>query len=342
MSIIEVCKLYSRRFAAIIAAVALTASHLVVGSTFAQSSQGGSGLSISPTRTELSLEPGAADSVVVSVKNITSGAITAKMYVNDFEPDNETNEPRLITDPNVKSAASIAGFLSGIEDIELQPNESKDVTVDVSIPENAAPGGYYGAIRFQAVPKSGDEGEQTGSEVSLTANLLSLVLIEVPGDITQKVEVSSVKAYLDSKSGSFFTSKPNFVGVEIKNQGNSFVKPFGRVVVKNMGGKEIFNYELNNSDPRSNVLPESTRIFKDKIVNVEKRTVNDKEVTEEKSVVSMPGRYTVTADVSYGSGGEVFTVTSSFWYLPAWFLFVLLGVFVGLAGLAFMLYKKFR
>jgi hypothetical protein len=314
----------------------------LLGISTAQESKGGSGLSISPTRTELSLAPGTADKVVVSLKNITSGKIIAKTFVNDFEPDNETNAPKLITDPEKKSAASISAFLSGITDIELEPGESKDITVDVSIPENAAPGGYYGALRFQAVPVNSDDTQSSGSEVSLTANLLSLVLIEVPGDIKQKVEVSSVKAYLNAKKGSFFTSKPNFVGVEIKNQGNSFVKPFGRVVVKNMSGKEIFNYELNNSDPRSNVLPESTRIFKDKIVNVEKRTINDKEVTEETSPITVPGRYTIAADVSYGAGGEVFTVTSSFWYLPAWFLFVLLGVFVGLAGLAFMLYKKFR
>lgn len=322
--------------------VMLSAMMLLIRPTSAQSSQGGSGLSISPTRTELSLEPGTADQVVVSLKNITSGAVVAKMFVNDFEPDNETGEPKLVVDPERKNAASISGFLSGLTDVTLQPGESRDVTVDVAIPQNAAPGGYYGALRFQAVPAN-DSGEaSTGSEVSLTANLLSLVLIEVPGDIRQKVEVSSVKAYLDSKGGSFFTTKPNFSGVEIKNQGNSFVKPFGRVTIKNMRGKDIFSYELNNSDPRSNVLPESTRIFKDKLVNVEKKTVNGQEISEESSPITIPGRYTITADVSYGNGGEVFTVKASFWYLPAWFLIVLLGVVVALGAGIFILYRKFK
>lgn len=304
------------------------------------SQTGGSGLSISPTRTELSVLPGATDKVTVSIKNITSGAIFAEISIDDFEPDNETGAPKIITNGD-RNAASISGFVTPIEGVRLEPDESKDITLDVSIPNDAAPGGYYGAVRFKAVPVTANGATDGSSEVSLTANLLSLVLIEVPGDITQKVAVNSLRAYLDDKSGVIFTKKPNFLGIEIENLGNSFIKPFGTVNVTNFLGNQVFSYELNDSNPRSNVLPGSTRLYKDALEDVEAKIVNDKQDETRKSPISMPGRYTVVANVSYGNGGEVFTVRSNFWYLPVWFIVTVLVVILALVLLGVYLYRKY-
>lgn len=307
----------------------------------AQENTGGSGLSISPTRTELSILPGDTDKVVVSIRNITSGPVIAKIFVNDFEPDNKTGEPKLIVDPSLKNSASISGFLGDVEDARLGPGESKDVVINVAIPEGAAPGGYYGAIRFQVLPDKAKESIPENSEVSLTANLLSLVLIEVPGDIIQKVAVKSVDAFLDDKKGTFFTKQPNFAGVEIENLGNGFIKPFGTVTVKKTGGGEVFSYEINDSNPRNNVLPDSTRVFKSRLENIEKRVINEEEIEIRTSAITSPGRYTITANLSYGNGGEVFTVSSSFWYIPAWLIFTLVGLVLVIIVILNYLYRKY-
>ena len=329
----------------LVTVVAILMLSLVITGVNAQEEGGtGSGLSISPTRTELSLLPGTTDSVTVSLRNITAGPVVAKVFVNDFEPDNVTGEPRLVTDPERRNAASISQFLAETPDVVLAVGESKDVTIEVSIPNDAAPGGYYGAVRFQAVPAGEDdanEARQESSDVSLTANLLSLVLIEVPGDITQSVSVNSVKAFLNDNSGSIFTQKPNFLGVEVQNQGNSFIKPFGRVTVTDFGGDEIFGYELNDSNPRSNVLPESTRVFTDAFVNIETRTVNGVEEEDRNSPITSPGRYTVSADISYGNGGEIFTVTSTFWYIPSWLIITLAIVLLLIIAAAVLAYRKY-
>jgi hypothetical protein len=334
--------IYKKQISAIISAIIIAFAALLVTPIINAQESGGSGLSISPTRTELSLEPGAADTVTVSLKNITSGSILAKVFVNDFEPDNETGEPRLVVDPDRKTAASISEFVSGIEDVELAAGESKDVTVDVAIPNNAAPGGYYGALRFQAVPFDADSPNvDQGNQVSLTANLLSLVLIEVPGDIEEKVGVNKPVLYIDEKSGSFFTKKPNFVGIKIDNEGNGFIKPFGRVSVKNNSGNEIFTYELNDANPRSNVLPASSRVFKDRLVNIETKTVNGADESTESSPISSPGRYSVEASISYGNGGEVFTVTSTFWYIPTWLIITIAVIILLLLGGAYFVYRRY-
>ena len=319
-------------------AIALSALIAVTPAQAQDQNVGGSGISLSPTRTELSILNGASDQVVITVRNVTSNDIIARPILNDFVADNESGDPRLLFEEE-ESAASIRSFISGLEDLPLAPGESQDVTVNVNVPENAFPGGYYGAIRYQAVPVG--QAEQGDGQVSLTASVASLVLIEVPGDIEQIVLVDYVQAFLGDERGSLFTRKPDFIGASITNEGDSFVKPFGNVRVSDFRGNEVFSYELNDITPRGNVLPDSTRVFKDRFVNIERSTINGEEVQEESSPITWPGRYTISADISYGNGGEIFTVSSTFWYIPAWLIVILISVVVVLLAGGFYLYKKY-
>lgn len=302
----------------------LTVGLLVLPATPAIAQQAnGSGLSISPTRTELSIKPGQAGTVSITLKNVTKGAVNAKAIVNDFEADNDTGEPKLITDDTKQSAASIRNFLLGLDDIPLKAGEQKDIVIPVQIPSDASPGAYYGVIRYQAIPVS--DGSQGAGQVALTASVGSLVLIEVPGNITEKIQITSVKPYLNGTSGTIFTKKPNQVGIHIKNLGNSFAKPFGQVQIQNMSGKQVYSYELNNSTPRGNILPNAERTFKDDLKGV-----------------STPGRYKIVANISYGSGGEVLNYTSTFWYLPTWLLILIGAIVLILIGAAVYLFKRYN
>lgn len=288
------------------------------------SKDSGSGLSISPTRSELRIEKGKSDEVTLTIKNVTRGAIVAKPVVSDFESDNETGEPKLLAEQKTRNSASIYSFVKGLSDVELNPGESKNVKYTISIPNDASAGAYYGALTFRAVPANVAESEKIGNEVALTANVASLVLVEVPGETTEQIQISSIKALGENgKSGSFFTVAPKTSAITIKNLGNSFAKPFGTITVSDMGGKQVYSYEINNTTPRSNILPKTSRVFKDEIKNVNK-----------------PGRYTITANVSFGTGGEVISQKVSYWYIPVWLLIVIsvfvLGVVIG----GVLLYRK--
>ncbi len=281
----------------------------------------GSGISISPTRTELRIDAGGTDVVKVNLRNVTNGDIVAKAFINDFESDNETGEPKIIIDESKQSATSVRPFLKNVTDVELKKGESKSFDIPVEIPADAAPGAYFGIIRYAAVPA---DAAPTPGQISLTASVSTIVLIEVPGDIRQQIQVREVLVYRKGIGGTFFSSKPEEVGVRVLNQGNGFVKPFGNVTISNPLGKQVHDYELNDSDPRSNVLPNSGRVFRNPLKGV-----------------STPGRYTVTANVSFGNGGEVLTVKKSFWYIPWWFILLILS-FVIIVGLAvFWLRKRF-
>ncbi len=295
-----------------VAIVLVVGGALTAGIVKAQESQappanGGSGLSISPTRFLLNPEAGSTDVVTITVKNVTTDAITATPVINDFVSDDDTGTPKIVVDESRDDLPSIRPFFRQLEAFDIEAGESVTREFRVEIPTGTSAGGYYGLLRFLAAPKgvtdSGDD------QVALTASVGSIVLIEIPGNVTEQVQVQNVLFYKGEVAGSFFTAKPEQIGVQIRNQGNGFVRPFGKVSVTNPFGKLTQQYEVNDINPRGNILPNSTRIFRDDI-----------------SGVTIPGRYVATGDISYGNGGQILTIKKTFWYLPYWFIGVLLVV----------------
>ncbi len=316
-------------------AIAIIFAIVFVGSlgfgVSAQDQSGGSGLIISPTRTELEVSPGGLQKIKVTLQNVSGVDIIAKAEINDFESNGKTGEPRIFPGSEKHGSASIRNFLSNVNDVELKKDQKKDFEIDVAIPTNASPGAYYGIVRYAAIPVTAQE--SGGNQISLTASVGTLILLTVPGDITEQIQIQSIKAEsLDDKGNpvarSFFTKKPSQVSIEIKNNGNGFSKPLGKVTVSK-GGKNIYTYELNQTnalnptDSRANILPNSTRIFTNKIEKV-----------------NMPGRYKVSANISHGSGGEVVSIETSFWYVPAWCLYLLIGGLLAIIAAVYLVYRR--
>jgi len=307
-------------------ALSLILATLLLSSLSAYAQQGnqpGSGLSISPTESEFTVKPGAADILNINLKNITTGDIVAKPTINDFESDNVTGTPKLITDPNKHSPNSIRKFVSGLDDVPLAKGEQKKVTVTLQVPAKYTPGAYFGVIRYKAVPVGVNAPKE--GQLTLSASVGTIVLVTVPGNLHQQVQVTAVHIYRGAHEGSLFISKPTQAGVELKNLGNDFAKPFGTVTVQKMFGKQVYSYQLNNSQPRSNVLPGTSRIFKDPIKNV-----------------SSPGRYTVTANVTYGNGNDVLVMKKDFWYIPAWLAIIVLLIILALIAGVLRAWRRYR
>lgn len=291
----------------------------------AQDKPSASGLQIAPTRTELTLKAGSSDNITLTLKNVTGGGILAKPEIDDFVSDNDTGTPKLITDNSQRSPFSIKDFISQIPSVSMKSGESKTLKIPVNIPGGQPPGGYFGVIRFIAEPLD-NQSSDSGRKINLTASLGHIVLINVPGNVKQQLQLVSFKAEKNGKTGTVFSASPDGMAIGLKNTGNSFEKPFGTVTIKNFKGKEILRYEINNTDPRGNVLPQSTRIFHDKI----------------KDLGSSPGRYTAVASVSYGTGGDVLVSETHFWVIPTWLRIVIAVIILLIILAIFYSYRKLR
>jgi hypothetical protein len=181
----------------------------------------------------------------------------------------------------------------------IQPNQRKKVKILITIPKFAAPGGYYAAVRF--APK----GINSGHNVNLSASVASLILVTVPGNYIQRMNISSFNVEHNGRQGSFFTSNKNLQAVvSIYNSGAVQEVPFGKVALLE-GGKQIGVYDINTA--QGNVLPDSARKFSVNLVNV-----------------GSFGKYTLEGNFGYGNNGQLLSDSVSFYVVP----YYMIAVFV--------------
>lgn len=284
-----------------------------------QGVNGGSGFRVSPTRDDFTAERGTVVTRTVEIRNVTENEQTARAVIDDFSASaNESGAPNLLIgdDAQENYPYSIKPFVLSIEDVLLQPGQKEDVLVTFSIPEDTAPGSYFGLLRFVTLNEL-DEDLVQDIGIALNASVGVVFLIQVPGDTVDLLSLEEISVVKDGSSGSLFSSAPDTVAIRLNNTGNTFQAPFGRVLVKNWSGDIVYEYELNDSDPRGNVLPDSIRRFENEIEGI-----------------GSFGRYTVESNISYGDGGNIITGTVTFWVVP-WNtigLAILAILIVGFAG----------
>lgn len=302
------------------AAAFIVAGSLISGAVFAQDS--GNGFQITPVRVELTIAPGASEKTSISATNPTSADVEARVVVNDFEAaTDETGQPKVIFETD-KSAPgnSFKSLVGDLGTVNIPAGERVEIPITVTVPDNASPGGYYGAVRLEPT-------EESDENVNLAASVGTLFLITVPGDLKESLELVEFTAAKDNSTGRYFIGGGDKIQIvtRLHNSGNIHVKPFGRIQIADSKGNVVEQYEFNNNEPRSNVLPDSTRKFTDEI-----------------NYSNFFGKYTITANLGYGSAGNLITAKNTFWVVPLWLVIVAAAVLLLLIVGAFLLYRKLR
>lgn len=263
-------------------------------------SSAGNGLRVSPVVTNLTINPGQSQTVEVAVQNVTNADVSLQVVINDFTASSdESGTPALLLDPGQYAPShSLKRFVAPIGDITIKAGEQKAVPVLITVPKDAPGGGYYGAVRFAPAAPSG-----TTSNVTLAASVGSLILVRVPGTYKEDLRLDSFDV-LPDPGGSprvvFTTNKGLTVAARFENKGDVQEQPFGKILLE-QGKKQIAAYELNDTTPRGNVLPDSIRKF---TVGLDK--------------VGAFGAYTVVGNFGYGSNGQLLSGKTTFYVIPVW------------------------
>ncbi len=291
--------------------LALFCCFAIVPTVFAEE-----GIKASPLRIEGLVEPGQTLVKFVKVTNVSNTPKIFYAYLMDFKARGESGEPLLIP------AGSEEGpYLSSWVDvpsqgIEFAPGEEKQVLLTFRVPEDAGPGGYYGAVIFG--PKAPQVDPEEGAVLALTNHVGILALFHVLGDVD---ESARIREFATNK---MFYGNPFRVSflTRVESLGNVHIKPVGSIEIKNMLGRQVDILQVNSAG--SNVLPGSTRRFE----NSWQDNLGF-------------GRYTAFLVLSFGTpadqgGMGIQTVSSqtSFWIIP-WKIVV--PIFLGLIFLAALL-----
>lgn len=263
----------------------------------AAANNSGQALEIGPPVINLSANPGETVKAQISLRDISNSKLVVTNEINDFVADGENGAPKILLNQTEPSPYSIKSWITPLPQFTLVPKQVQQLRVTVKVPANAAPGGYYGVIRFTGTPP-----DLEGTGVSLSASLGALVLLTVKGDVKEEVTVEQFALTKDGKTGGIFESAPNGVMERFKNTGNIHEQPVGQVDIKDMFGNLVGTVIVNNPSPR-NILPGSIRKFDQPL---------DKAIGNK----WLFGSYTATLTANYGVNNQVLTATTTFWVIP--------------------------
>jgi hypothetical protein len=270
--------------------------------TFAQQAAANSGnvgqaLEISPPVVTLTADPGQTIKASINLRPAINSKLIVSSQINDFVAAGEDGTPKILTDSDEPYPYSLKTWVNQIPEMTLNPKEIKTLDVTIKVPADAAPGGYYGVVRFTARPP-----ELEGTGVALSASLGSLLFVRVKGQAKESLDIASFSVNKNGKTGSLFESTPIQFSERLKNTGNVFLQPAGQIVVTDMFGKKIGAVNINL--PPRNVLPASTRRFDQPF---DSSTLGNKRLF---------GRYKAVLKVTYGDNKQVTTSVITFWVLP--------------------------
>lgn len=314
-----------KRFHLIAAAAILSVASFgiltsVLSTTSAQTNRNpqpsGQALEIAPPVITLSADPGKTVTTQVHLRNVSSGSLVVTGQANDFVASDEIGTPKIILEEDNSNPYSLKDWITPPARLVLAPREMRTMNITINVPANASPGGHYGVIRFTATPP-----QLEGSGVSLSASLGSLILLTVSGPVDEKLAVEEFSINKDGKKGSVFQSGPlNFV-VRLKNNGNVHQQPVGRIIIKDMFGRDTAS--LNVNVPPRNILPQSIRKFESPL---DSTVIGDKRLF---------GRYSAELTVTYGQNEQKISSKQNFWVVP----YKLVGIIVAALIIGFILIR---
>lgn len=284
-------------------------------------STSGQALEIAPPVINLTADPGQSIKTQISLRNVSRDKLLVKSQINDFTAAGEDGTPKILLDEeaNEPTPYSLKGWINPLAQLTLEPQRIRQLPVTIKVPANAAPGGYYGVVRFTATPP---ELNETG--VSLSASLGSLILVRVNGAASEKLEVEEFFASEiaeNSKAKGIFQSAPIKFTQRIKNSGNVHEQPSGQVTITDMFGKKVAAVNVNL--PPRNVLPASIRKFEQPL---------DKSVIGNKRLF---GKYTAELKLTYGANKQTVSETITFWVIP----YTLIGIIIAALVVGFFVLR---
>lgn len=327
-------------------ALAMILTTIYVLPTAQAAADSSSALGIAPKKNYV-IEPGNSVQDTLNITNLDeSTPLHLTLRVIDFSFTGNGGTPKLFLDTNTPQTTwSLRSYLKVPQTVTIDPGKSKQVDLNISIPKGHGAGSYYSAIVYSS-------GSGQGGNIGLNASGVTLAFVNIPGKVKEELQFTHLGAYDRAAQGDlsgyhyFNTKAPDTIAYTLKNNGNVVEAPAGNITLRDVFGRTTTINELNPSDSLALIGQERTFMtcIKLKPEDIKLGGTTAKSTTCDNSGL-WPGYYSVSADLFYGQNGNLtqeVTKVGGFWYLPWWFICVVIVV-LGVAGFyGWRAYDKLR
>lgn len=202
-------------------------------------------LTLSPSKVEVSGDAGQTITRTIVIVNETDKSETYYASYANFEAQGESGTPVF-----VEPSGDLGTWMRVEPSLTLRAGESREVTLTISIPSGAEPGGHFAVVFWGTTPPGQSGAISVGSQTAL------LVLLSVSGEIREEFGLVDFKV----KGGQWlFRMLPVGFEYRFSNQGGDRVKPVASITVRSILGWRVKKIDANPFE--GNVLPNTTRKF---------------------------------------------------------------------------------
>lgn len=291
-----------------------------------------SSLSIAPRKNYV-IKPGKTVKDKLVIRNISdTNTLDLTLSVIDFTYTDTSGTAKLLLDRKNPTTWSLRPYLSVPDHVSIPAGAAKTVPISVTIPAGHGAGSLYSAILYSA----GGPGTTGGSHVGLQASGTTLVFANIPGKVNESLKLNQLGAYHDVHAGvkagfSFITtSMPQEIGYTLTNGGNVVEAPVGSIMLTDMFGRKTRIDDINPNKLLALIGQKRTFTSCIKLDDTKAKVGgSSSNAATCKSPGLWPGRYSVSLDAFYGQNGNQTQEVighASFWYLPLWFIIVVLVI----------------
>lgn len=267
---------------------------------------------LEPAKEEIFLNPGEKTTRTLSVINRTDSEQTFYVEVEDFTGSKDPDKVVVLLGPD-KGPYSLKDLIKPeVNSFKLQSKQRASLTVNISIPTDAEPGGRYASVLVSTV--AGGSVAQGESKAKTISRIGALYFVKIPGPVKEEGSLKDFR--LSGPAKTFYEKGPFNFELLYENTGNIYLTPSGSIEIKNSLGKVVKNLEVVPFFS----MPQSER---------------GTEIKWDDALAF--GRYTATITLDKGyreKASAIDTMTISFWVMP-WK--ILLGLLVLIIVVAFVL-----
>lgn len=204
-------------------------------------------------------KPGEIINDVAVVKNFSDKPLKAHVYAVDAT-SNDSGSFILRLESENREGVGKWTKLSAEQTITIPPQQSVDFPFQIEVPENIAPGQYFGGIVLEEVGETPNvvevaaAAEGTGQVICCTNIMVKTriglrIYLTVPGIINDSVEWSGFKTVQKNRTTNF--------QFEIKNTGNVALEPIATIEIFDSMGNQVDRLEksLGESLPGTTINP---------------------------------------------------------------------------------------
>ena len=243
-------------------------------------------LVVSPPRTDLEIKPGETLQKTIKVTNTSEAELILSAVPIDFiVTDNAGTPIKVTTEASGRFLAS-PWFTLETSELVVPPKDTAQLTVVITAPQDALPGGHYAGIFFEPKERKGEK--KTVSYT--TAQVGSLFALNVSGDVNYDAVIKdfSVKNYLSEFGPIDFT-------LVLENQSDTHITPESSIEITDMLGRKLDTLKLDSL----NIFPFTSRTQ-----------------SARWDQVWGFGKYVASVTVVYGPGGATISRDLPFYIIP--------------------------